>query len=142
MEAQSISNQTNQSSESNETSSFNFKNGLSFTVRWGARTIFCCFVGYYSLGFAYYKGWMALIDQKAIEILLPSVGYAGLGAVMPNVQWYAARGVQILAAFAAGLVWEIIARVSQFFLNAIRSPFTDNISSYTQSISQNFSTFL
>lgn len=71
---------------------------------WTPQLIVGGFVGYYSLGFAYEKGVMAGIDQIAIKILKPKVGYVGLGAVMPTVQWYAAWGVRVTsAAIAVGV---------------------------------------
>jgi hypothetical protein len=84
------------------------KDVASFVLKWGPRTIVVCFVGYYSLGLAYYWGVMALIDKVAISLLLPSVGYAGLGAIMPIVQWYAAWGVRIIAGIGAGFIYEAI----------------------------------
>lgn len=68
---------------------------------WTPQLVIGAFAGYYSVGYAYDKGVMAVIDRVAIRILKPKVGYVGLGVVMPTVQWYAAWGVRVSAAAIA-----------------------------------------
>lgn len=67
-----------------------------FLMTWTPRVIVAAIAGYYSLGIAYEMGIMAAIDQVAISVLKDSVGYAGLGAVMPTFQWYSAWGYEQL----------------------------------------------
>src|SRR6202030_3659505 len=79
-----------------------------FALKWTPRTIIAGFAGYYSLGVAYERGIMAAIDRIAIRILYHFVGYAGIGALMPTIQWYAAWGVRIAAAFTTTLLYDLI----------------------------------
>lgn len=87
---------------------------LNVTFRWAPRAIVAGFVGYYSLGFAYERGVMAAIDRVAIPILLQTLGYAGIGAFMPTFQWYSALTVRLIAALAAGILYDLAERVVLF----------------------------
>jgi hypothetical protein len=89
----------------------------SSLIRWPPRMVVMGLAGFYSLGIAYESGWMASIDRIAIGILRPRVGYAGLGATMPLVQWYAAWTVRILATITAGTVFYLIEKIIGFFLS-------------------------
>ncbi len=82
-----------------------------FFFKWGPRVLVAAIAGYYSLGIAYEWGIMASIDKIAIPILKNSVGYAGIGAVMPTFQWYSAWGVRTVSAFGAGLIYDVGERV-------------------------------
>ncbi len=83
----------------------------NFAFRWTPRIVVSTVAGYYSLGVAYERGVMALIDRVAIQILLPRVGYLGLGAVMPTVQWYAAWAVRIAVTIAVALLYDLCERM-------------------------------
>lgn len=87
------------------------ENVLLFSLKWGPRVLIVGFAGYYSLGVAYHWGVMAAIDRIAMDILVHQVGYAGIGAIMPTFQWYAAWGVRITVGLAAGVVYDVFARV-------------------------------
>ncbi len=91
-----------------------------FALRWTPRLIVMGFVGYYSLGVAYEKGIMAAIDRVAIRILRHYVGYAGLGALMPTFQWYAAWSVRALAVIGAGLLYDLIERIILYIVTILR----------------------
>ncbi len=78
-----------------------------FFFKWGPRVLVAAIAGYYSSGIAYEWGIMASIDKIAIPILKNSVGYAGIGAVMPTFQWYSAWGVRTVSAAAAGLLYDL-----------------------------------
>lgn len=82
-----------------------------FLLRWTPRTIIAGFAGYYSLGMAYDRGLMAAIDRVAIQVFRHFLGYAGMGAIMPTFQWYSAWGVRIVAALAAGLLYDLTERM-------------------------------
>jgi len=79
-----------------------------FIFKWTPRAIAAAVGGYYALGVAYHLGLMALIDRVAIAALRQVVGYAGIGAIMPTFQWYAAWGVRIAAAAGAGLIYDVV----------------------------------
>ncbi len=86
-----------------------------FAIKWTPRVIVtvaigCC--GYYSLGWAYQVGLMARIDQIAIRILLPQVGYIGLGAMMPTVQWYSAWSVRAVVVVSITFIYGQCEKVS------------------------------
>ena len=89
-------------------------------LRLAPRLIVLGFAGYYSLGVAYEKGIMAAIDRVAIRILRHYVGYAGLGAIMPTFQWYAAWSVRALAAIGAGILYDLIERIILSIVAALR----------------------
>lgn len=68
--------------------------------------------GYYVLGYAYANGWMMAIDQAAIKVMRHyGMGYIAIGALMPNVQWYAAWGVRVTAGLVAGIIYSIAEKV-------------------------------
>lgn len=83
-----------------------------FILKWTPRAIAAGIGGYYALGIAYHFGLMAAIDKIAIAIIREFAGYAGVGALMPTFQWYAAWGVRILAASGAGFLYDRIERVA------------------------------
>lgn len=85
-----------------------------FFVKWTPRAIAATVGGYYGLGIAYELGLMALIDQVAIQILKNFFGYAGIGALMPTVQWYTASGVQVIIALGAGLLYDLAERCANY----------------------------
>jgi hypothetical protein len=87
---------------------------LNITFRWTPRAGVAFYAGYYSLGFAYEKGVMAAIDRIAIPILLRAFGYAGIGAFMPTFQWYSALSVRLVAALAAGILYDLAERIVLF----------------------------
>ena len=67
---------------------------------------------YYSLGLAYNMGLMAVIDKFAIKILLPNVGYIGLGAVMPTVQWYTAWTARLIVGTVAAFLYDLCEKIA------------------------------
>lgn len=83
-----------------------------FFFKWTPRVLVAAISGYYCLGYAYEKGLMAAIDKVAISILKSSVGYAGLGAMMPTFQWYSAWGVRMTCATAAGVTYDLTERLT------------------------------
>lgn len=91
---------------------FNCQDIATKLARWTPRILIAGAAGYYVLGYAYSEGWMAAIDQIAMKIMrYYEMGYIAIGALMPNVQWYAAWGVRITAAFVAGLAYDLMERV-------------------------------
>lgn len=57
---------------------------------------------------------MAAIDKIAIGILKKSVGYVGIGALMPTVQWYSSIGVRITMAAAGSLAYDLCLRAANY----------------------------
>lgn len=102
--------------DSNRYCGINFNN---FFVRTGVavarltpRIAVAGLAGFYILGYAYANGWMAAIDQLAMKVMRHyNMGYVAIGALMPTVQWYAAWGVRVSAALAAGLAYDLLERV-------------------------------
>lgn len=94
-----------------------------FLLTWTPRLIFAAVAGYYSLGIAYDVGLMAAVDRVAIDILKNIVGYAGIGAVMPTFQWYAAWGVRVTAAAGGAAIWDLSFRTGRFFYHKVRDCF-------------------
>lgn len=88
----------------------------SFVIKWGPRAIAVAVGGYYGLGIAYELGLMALIDQVAIQIIKHFLGYAGIGALMPTVQWYGAWAVQIAIGLGTGLLYDLAERCAMHYL--------------------------
>lgn len=85
-----------------------------FFVDWTPTAIAAFVGGYYGLGIAYEWGLMAEIDKIAIQIIKHFFGYAGIGALMPTVQWYCAWGVRIVIAIVVGLLYEVTERIAKF----------------------------
>jgi hypothetical protein len=85
-----------------------------FFVKWTPRAIAATVGGYYGLGIAYELGFMALIDQVAIQILKNIFGYAGIGALMPTVQWYAAWAAQLTIALGCGLLYDLTEKCAKY----------------------------
>lgn len=81
-----------------------------FLMRWTPRALVVAVGGYYGLGLAYELGLMALIDQVAIQILKQTVGYAGIGAAMPTVQWYSAWAARIVIGLGSGIIYDFAER--------------------------------
>ena len=86
-------------------------------IKWAPRVIAVAIGGYYGLGIAYELGLMALIDQIAIPILKHFFGYAGVGAFMPTVQWYAAWGMRVTIGLAAGFIYDRMAKSARSALS-------------------------
>lgn len=76
-------------------------------VKWAPRAIAVAIGGYYGLGIAYDMGLMALIDQVAIQAIKHVLGYAGIGAMMPTVQWYSAWGGHIAFGIVTGVMYDL-----------------------------------
>lgn len=83
-------------------------------LKWTPRIIVASAAGYFSLGVAYKIGAMAHIDRIVIRILFPQVGYMGLGALMPTVQWYSAWSVRFVVGTAAALIYDLCERITLF----------------------------
>lgn len=92
----------------------------SFLVKWTPRAAAVLIGSYYGLGIAYDLGLMALIDKVAIQILKHWVGYAGVGALMPTVQWYSALSVRIVLGVGAGFLYDLAAKTIAYSLSHIR----------------------
>ena len=82
----------------------------SFLIRWTPRALAVAIGGYYGLGIAYEMGLMALIDSVAIQIIKHFCGYAGIGALMPTVQWYSALGARLAIGLGAGILYDVAER--------------------------------
>lgn len=93
----------------------------TFVIKWTPRVIAVAIGGYYGLGIAYELGLMALIDRVAIQIIKHFLGYAGVGALMPTVQWYAAWGTRITMGFAVGLIYDLVEKSARRALIYLRS---------------------
>ena len=106
------------SNEISESTFFDWSKDI--LLKWTPRVIVCVVTGYYSLGIAYDTGLMAEIDRIAIPILKNWVGYAGLGAIMPTFQWYAAWAVRVIAAAIAGLIYDLLERLIICLINSFR----------------------
>ncbi|WP_068470987.1 hypothetical protein [Candidatus Protochlamydia phocaeensis] len=85
-----------------------------FILHWTPRAVVAGVAGLYSLGFAYDIGLMAAIDRIAIRILRYFVGYIGVGAAMPTVQWYSAWAVRLSAALLAGIIYDLCERIIRY----------------------------
>jgi hypothetical protein len=85
-----------------------------FFLKWTPRAIAATVGGYYGLGIAYELGLMALIDQVAIQILKNIVGYAGIGALMPTVQWYTASAMQVIIGIGSGFLYDLAERCAKY----------------------------
>lgn len=94
---------------------------FQFTLKWTPRAIAAGLAGYYCLGIAYETGLMAAIDRIAMRILRPSLGYMGMAAFMPTFQWYSAWAVRVVAAIAAGLLYDLIERICRATYHAFIS---------------------
>ena len=89
-----------------------FKNLAWKAARLTPRLVIGGLVVYYILGYAYMNGWMTAIDQIAMQVMRHyDMGYIVIGALMPQVQWYAAKGVQVAGGFAAALAYDLSERV-------------------------------
>jgi hypothetical protein len=80
----------------------------AFIGKWGPRAIAVAVGGYYGLGIAYDLGFMALIDQVAIQVIKNVLGYAGIGALMPTLQWYSAWAARILCGVVVGVAYDLL----------------------------------
>ncbi len=89
------------------------KDAAEFLLKWAPRALAIGCGGYFGLGVAYELGLMAAIDRVAISILKQWVGYIGIGALMPTVQWYSALAVRCGMAAAAALIYNIVERICQ-----------------------------
>ena len=85
-----------------------------FFVKWTPRAIAASIGGYYGLGIAYEWGLMAQIDQVAIQILKNTFGYAGIGDLMPTVQWYTASAMQVIIAIGSGFLYDLAERSAKY----------------------------
>jgi len=94
----------------------------NFVIKWTPRAIVVTIGGYYGLGIAYELGLMALIDQVAIQAIKHVVGYAGIGALMPTVQWYSAWGARIAIGLGAGVIYDL----AEKGIKACWARFTEN----------------
>lgn len=90
-------------------------------VKWAPKAIIAGGVGYYSLGVAYDTGFMAKIDYYAIKVFRNSLGYTGLGAIMPTFQWYSAWTVRIGSAIVAAGIYDLTLKVAGRFAQTINS---------------------
>lgn len=77
----------------------------------GRRTLVAGAAGYYVLGFAYQTGLMAKVDRLVLDAFFPSVGYFGVGLVMPEVQRRSSLIVRVSAACLAGVLYDILERI-------------------------------
>lgn len=93
---------------------FNAEETKQFLFKWTPRAIVIGIGAYYGLGIAYETGLMAAIDKIAIGILKKSVGYAGIGALMPTVQWYSSLAVRFGMAAVASLSYDLSLRMANF----------------------------
>ena len=84
-----------------------------FLFTWTPRAIAVAVGGYYGLGIAYELGLMAMIDRIAIQIIKHFFGYAGIGALMPTVQWYSAWAARIAIGLATGLLYDLAERCAK-----------------------------
>lgn len=83
-----------------------------FIIKWTPRAAAVAIGGYYGLGIAYEWGLMASIDQFAIQVIKHFAGYAGVGALMPTAQWYAALGVRVTIGIVAGVIYDLTERAA------------------------------
>jgi len=97
------------------------ENIKTFLIKWTPRAIAVTLGGYYGLGVAYEMGLMALIDQLAIPIIKHFLGYAGVGALMPTVQWYSAWGARIAIGIATGVLYDLLEKSVVYCYLRVRS---------------------
>lgn len=81
---------------------------FEFMMKWTPRAIAVAIGGYYGLGIAYDYGLMAVIDKIAIDVIKHFAGYAGVGALMPTVQWHAAWVVRVIIGLSFGFIYDRI----------------------------------
>lgn len=79
--------------------------------RWTPRIVCAYYVGVYGLGYAYKEGIMFKIQFKAMQFFFPRVGYAGLGVIMPQIDWYASKGIFTICFLSGGLIYDICERI-------------------------------
>ncbi|MGA8163827.1 MAG: hypothetical protein WB791_02240 [Waddliaceae bacterium] len=79
---------------------------------------------------------MEAIDRIAILILKSSVGYAGIGAIMPTFQWYSAYAVRGIAGLSCGVCYDATKFVVTFAITRIEVRFMQRGSWYAQTISR------
>ena len=96
-----------------------FFKACKFGFHWTPRCCVAYYTGLHGLGYAYKNGIMCRIQFKAIEILYPRIGYAGLGAAMPRIDWYAACAVQSLCFIIGGILYDIVERVILFLFDLL-----------------------
>ncbi len=89
-------------------------------LKWTPRLLVATFAGYYCLGMLYDYGVLAAIDKVAIVVVKHFVGYAGVGAAMPTIQWYCAWGARMAVAAAAGIGYDITERFALYVYHKIR----------------------
>lgn len=94
----------------------------NFFIKWTPRAVAILVGGYYGLGIAYDLGLMAQIDQIAIQIIKHLFGYAGIGSMMPSVQWYSAWAVRIASGLVTGLVYDAAERCAQYCYSYFAPP--------------------
>jgi hypothetical protein len=99
----------------------NVEETKQFLFKWTPRALVVGIGAYYGLGIAYEIGLMAAIDKIAIGILKKSVGYVGIGALMPTVQWYSSIGVRIAMGTAAALGYDLCLRIANHTSWLLRS---------------------
>ena len=85
-----------------------------FLIKWTPRSLAVAVGGYYGLGIAYEMGLMALIDRMMIQALKHLFGYAGIGAIMPSAQWYAAWGARLVIGLGAGVLYDLGEKCARF----------------------------
>ena len=92
---------------------WSYKDAAEFLLKWTPRALVVACGAYYGLGVAYEIGLMAAIDRVAIQILKQWVGYIGIGALMPTVQWYSALAVRCCMSATAALLYNVLERIGQ-----------------------------
>lgn len=85
-----------------------------FLITWTPRAIAAAVGGYYGLGIAHELGLMAMIDQIAIQVIKHFFSYAGIGALMPTVQWYSAWAVRIVIGLATGFLYDLAEKCAKY----------------------------
>lgn len=96
---------------------------LQFATKWTPRVIAASLGGYYGLGIAYATGLMALIDRVAISTIQHFLGYAGIGALMPTVQWYSAWAARFVIGFTVGLIYDVLERALKYCIEGTNNYF-------------------
>lgn len=94
-----------------------------FFWRWTPQVLFACCVGYWSVGIAYELGIMASLDKVAIYFLKQHVGTIGVGALMPQFQWYSAWAVRTVAAAGAMIFYNLSERALGYLYHGIQNRF-------------------
>ncbi len=87
------------------------KRGTIYVVKLTPCMVVSYYIGFWGLGYAYKHHIMMKIQMYAINFIFPYVGYLGLGAAMPWIDWIASRFIFSVCFFMGGTICLCIEKV-------------------------------